>query len=139
MSIIFHHHDVNEVLKHKRKHKSWIKGIIESNGRSVGDINYIFCSDDYLLEKNKSHLNHTTLTDIITFDLSEDKQIISADIFISTDRVLDNSKLLGTLLEDELRRVLIHGILHLFGMKDNSNSEKQKMRKAEDMAMARFV
>ena len=138
MAISFHFQEVRDSLDQKRKHKSWIKQTIESNKKQVGEIAYIFCQDQYLLDLNKQHLNHNTLTDIITFDLSDDKHTLSADIYISMERVAENAKKFNKSRNEELRRVMIHGVLHLLGWKDKSKTDKQKMRKAEDSALAIF-
>ncbi len=109
----------------------WIKSTILSENNQVGTLNYIFCSDDYLLNLNQDYLQHDTYTDIITFDYTENK-IISSDIFISIDRIQENSQTLNTPFIDELERVCIHGILHLCGYKDKSKQESELMREKED-------
>jgi rRNA maturation RNase YbeY len=108
------------------------------NGLVMGDINFIFCSDEYLLKINKQFLNHDYYTDIITFDYSSDT-LLSGDLFISVERVLENSKIYKTVFQEELRRVMIHGILHLMGYKDSTNEESQKMREAENGALSLFT
>ncbi len=105
---------------------------------SIDELNYIFCSDRCLLEINQSHLNHDTLTDIITFDLSEEENIISGDIFISVDRVSENSKIFNTSFSKELARVLIHGVLHLVGFNDKSDNDSRIMREREDFHIKDF-
>lgn len=112
----------------------WIKSIIKKHSKLLGDISYIFCSDDYLLKINQEHLNHNYYTDIITFDYTKD-EIISGDIFISIDRVKDNAKNFNQEFNQELARVIIHGILHLLGFKDKSKEEAQLMRKKEEEAL----
>ena len=138
MAVFFHFQDVKDTLSQKRKHKRWIASVIESNNRELGNINYIFCGDNYLLSINQQHLKHNTLTDILTFDLSDDNNVVSADIFISLDRVQENSIKLGIPFENELRRVMIHGILHILGQKDKTEKDKSRMRSAEDVALAKF-
>jgi len=113
------------------KLSDWISTTIVSEEHKEGDLNYIFCTDDYLLELNIKHLKHNTLTDIITFDYSLSK-LISGDIFISIDRVLENASTYNTSFEDELHRVMIHGILHLCGYKDKEEHDKVLMRNKED-------
>lgn len=124
-------------LKEKTKIKLWIKTIIDKEKHTLGTINYMFCNDDELLEINIKHLNHNTLTDIITFDYTEDKKI-SSDIFISVDRVLENAKKFEVTFEEELRRVMIHGVLHLCGYKDKSKPDAELMRKKENWALKLF-
>lgn len=124
--------DIAFNLKDKRKINSWIKKTIEMENFNPGDINFIFCSDTYLLELNKEYLNHHTLTDIITFDSSDEENTISGDIFISIDRIKENAETLNVNFTTELHRVIIHGILHLCGYTDKSKDEKQAMREKED-------
>ncbi len=124
-------------LKEKTNIKLWIKTIIDKEKHTLDTINYMFCNDDELLEINIKHLNHNTLTDIITFDYTEDKKI-SSDIFISVDRVLENAKKFEITFEEELRRVMIHGVLHLCGYKDKSKPDAELMRKKENWALKLF-
>lgn len=124
--------DIAYNLKDKRKINSWIKRTIEMENFNPGDINFIFCSDTYLLKLNQEYLNHHTLTDIITFDSSEEENTISGDIFISIDRIKENAKSLNVNFTAELHRVIIHGILHLCGYTDKSKDEKLAMREKED-------
>jgi len=125
------------VIQKKADYADWINRVVDSEGFSVGQIDYIFCTDDYLLKLNKDYLNHDTFTDIITFDYTEGK-IISGDIFISTDRVQDNAKKFDVEFSNELRRVMIHGILHLAGFGDKSKEEKDIMRLKEDEKIKMF-
>ena len=111
--------------------KQWIKTIVENNKKEVGEISYIFCSDEQLLEINKEFLNHDYYTDIITFDYSE-TDVVSGDLFISIERIKDNAKTLKTSYQEELHRVIIHGVLHLLGYKDKTEEESENMRKLED-------
>lgn len=115
----------------------WIDKVIRNLGFSYTEINYHFCSDDELLNINIEHLNHNTFTDIITFDYSFN-QTIQTDIFLSTDRVKDNACELHIDFEDELKRVMIHGILHCCGFNDKTTQEKEIMRKKEDECMKMF-
>lgn len=115
----------------------WVNRCIEDEGFTTGDISYYFLSDEALLEINKSELNHDYLTDIITFDLSMGK-LISAEIYISVDRVRDNAKELAVSFDDEMRRVLIHGVLHCMGYKDKLEEESRVMRKKEEEKMQLF-
>ncbi len=117
--------------------KDWILNIINSEGREEGDIIYIFCDDKYLHKLNIEFLNHDTLTDIISFDYGMDKQI-NGEIYISIERVLENSVHFKTKFEDELHRVMIHGILHFCGYKDKSDNEEKLMRKKEDESLQKL-
>ncbi|MBX2964936.1 MAG: rRNA maturation RNase YbeY [Cyclobacteriaceae bacterium] len=118
-------------LPSQRKTANWLKKVIESEGCLQGEINFIFCSDSYLLKINKEYLNHNTLTDIITFDYSEG-ELIQGDIFISIHRVKENAKIFDVSVDSELHRVMVHGVLHLLGYKDKSASQKATMRRKED-------
>ena len=118
-------------LKKRTILKQWITTIVENNKKEVGEISYIFCSDEQLLEINKEFLNHDYYTDIITFDYSE-ADVISGDLFISIERIKDNAKTLKTSYQEELHRVIIHGVLHLLGYKDKTEVESENMRKLED-------
>jgi probable rRNA maturation factor len=115
----------------------WIDKIVEKYNSKIIGINYIFCSDEYLLDINKTHLNHDYYTDIITFPYREGKEIES-DIFISLDRVADNAQAYGVTYEQELLRVIAHGVLHLVGFKDKSSDDEKAMRIAEDEAIALY-
>jgi probable rRNA maturation factor len=134
MAITFNNQSIIFKLKEKSKLKLWIKAITESESHKLGTVNYVFCNDDELLEINIKHLNHNTLTDIITFDYTENKKI-NSDIFISIDRVTENAKKFNVAFEEELHRVMIHGILHLCGYKDKSKTEASLMRKKENEAL----
>lgn len=131
MSIHYCNEDVSSPKIQKRKIANWIKETITSEGKTPGDISFIFCSDDYLLEINKQYLNHDYFTDIITFDYVENN-LISGDIFISCDRVKENALEYKTGFTDELSRVIIHGVLHLLGYKDKSEKDKLLMTQKED-------
>ncbi|WP_462253856.1 rRNA maturation RNase YbeY [Ekhidna sp.] len=121
----------------KRDHISqWISEVIEKHQFKLLELNYIFCSDDYLLEINRQHLNHDYYTDIITFDNSEEELEIESDIFISVDRVKDNAEKRSLRMEIELHRVMIHGVLHLLGFGDKTESEKKLMREKEDTCLS---
>ncbi|MEQ9466879.1 MAG: rRNA maturation RNase YbeY [Ekhidna sp.] len=114
----------------------WIKEIIHSHKYSLSEINYIFCSDEYLLEVNQRHLDHDYYTDIITFDNSDEQGVIESDIFISIDRVRENAVNQNERFENELNRVMIHGVLHLLGYSDKSKDEKKAMREKEDACLS---
>lgn len=129
--MIYYFSEVNFDLKNQEPLTRWIEETIEQEGYSPGEINYIFCDDECLLDKNIKYLKHNTLTDIISFDYTENK-IISGDIFISIDRVKENASDLGHLFEDELYRVMIHGVLHYCGYKDKTEKEQEQMTAKED-------
>ena len=124
----------NYPLKSRTKIKQWIKQVIEAKGKKTGNITYIFCDDEYLLEVNKQYLQHDYYTDVITFDYVEN-DLISGDIFISTDRVRENALAFGSSETEELHRVIIHGALHVLGLKDKSEKEASQMRLAENEAL----
>lgn len=118
----------------KQATKNWIKLVAENYGKKIGDINYLFCTDEKILEVNNQYLSHDFYTDIITFDYSEGNKI-SGDIFISLDTVRTNSQKYNTGFMEELHRVIIHGILHLCGIDDKSEHEEKAMRQAENKAL----
>ena len=131
MSIKYFNEDVPLPKIKKRRTSNWIKETILLEEKIVGDVSFIFCSDNYLLEVNKKYLTHDYYTDIITFDYVEG-ELISGDIFISTDRVKENAKEFSTTVENELNRILLHGILHLLGYKDKIKKDKEFMTSKED-------
>lgn len=116
---------------------NWISDAITSERKTLGEINYIFVSDEYLLNLNKTYLNHDTLTDIITFDNSVGN-ILHSDIYISVDRVRDNATDFNVSFEEELQRVMIHGVLHLAGYKDKTDKEAEEMRSRENHYLERL-
>jgi len=122
----------------KQKINSWIKETAAYYGKKVGEIAYIFCSDERILEINNQYLSHDYFTDIITFDYC-DGIIISGDIFISVDTVLSNSKEFGVSFETELLRILIHGILHLCGQDDKTPELRVEMTEKEDLALKAYT
>lgn len=134
MAISFFNEDIEHKLKQKSDLKNWIKLIATKNKKLTGDLNFIFTSDERLLEKNIEYLNHKTLTDIITFDYSEGPKI-NGDLFISVDRVKDNAFKFNTEFTTELHRVMIHGVLHLCGYKDKTAKDAKIMRLKEDEAL----
>ena len=117
--------------------QKWMEQAIKAEKKQIGEINCIFCDDEYLLEKNKTYLNHNTLTDIITFDYTE-KDVIIGDLFISTERVHENAKIYNVTFELELSRVLIHGILHLIGFGDKTEEEIKTMRQKENFYLEKI-
>ncbi|WP_439480010.1 rRNA maturation RNase YbeY [Chryseobacterium aquaticum] len=116
---------------------NWLEEIILSEEKKLGEINYIFCDDEYLLKINQDYLQHDYYTDIITFDSVKGKTI-SGEIFVSLQRISDNASTLSKNYEEELRRVLAHGILHLCGYKDKTEDEETEMRKKEDFYIAKY-
>jgi probable rRNA maturation factor len=131
-SIRFFEEGVHCKLAHPQKTRSWIKQSIINEARALAEINFIFCSDEYLRNINIQFLDHPTYTDIITFDTSEVSGLIQGDIYISVDRVTENSTRFKCTFEDELHRVMIHGVLHLVGYSDKNSTNKKLMRKKED-------
>jgi probable rRNA maturation factor len=136
--ITFQSQEINFDLKNKRKSKGWLKAIAQKEGFKIQDLNYIFLSDEALHKINLEYLNHDTFTDIITFDNSEKLEVIEGDIFISIDRVKDNAANFETTFDNELRRVLAHGLLHLCGFKDKSTEEAKEMRKMEEASISNW-
>lgn len=124
-------------LEDELQFQTWISNAIEEENCNEGDLNYIFCDDNYLHKINVEYLNHDTLTDIISFDYSVGKEL-HGDIFISIERVADNAKDFEVAFEKELQRVMIHGVLHYCGYKDKTDSEKAIMRSKEEHYMHKF-
>ena len=121
-------------LKNENILEHWIDTVASKQDFSIGEINYIFCDDDYLHKLNVEFLQHDTLTDVISFDNTLGK-LISGDIYISIERVIDNATVFNVSFNDELHRVMIHGVLHYMGFKDKSDNEKQEMRNQENKAL----
>ena len=119
----------------RRDNSAWVKRVAASYGRKVGDVAYIFCDDEEILRVNRQYLQHDYYTDIITFDYDEDN-VISGDLFISLDTVRTNAEQLGVSYEQELNRVIIHGILHLCGINDKGPGEREIMEAAENKALS---
>ncbi|WP_254563137.1 rRNA maturation RNase YbeY [Dyadobacter diqingensis] len=134
----FFSEEIDFKLPFPLKTSKWIKTISKSEGYDLGDLNYIFCSDEYLLEINKQYLDHDYYTDIITFDNSEEEGKIEGDIYVSVDRVKENAEEFGADFETEMRRVLIHGLLHLMDYTDTSDELKTQMRAKEDECLLFF-
>lgn len=135
--MIEYHYENDFKLVDSDKIRIWIEDVIKKEKKTVGNITYIFCDDDYLLERNKEFLDHNTLTDIITFNYCIDNNI-SSDIMISIDRVKENSTTFENSFNKELKRVMIHGILHLIGYNDKSDKEKELMREKENFYLNMF-
>lgn len=136
LPIHFFEEDISYTLKDKNEVRNWINHTISSEKHTLSELNFIFCSDNYLLEINKQYLNHDTFTDIITFDNSEEEGIIIGDIFISIERVKENAKNFNVSIIDELHRVIIHGTLHLLSYPDKKKEEKALMTSKEDFYLA---
>ncbi len=124
-------------LENEEAISGWISNVIKSEGKKEGEINYIFCDDEYLLEINKEHLQHDYYTDIISFDYSVGNEI-NGDMFISVDRVKENAEDFNVTFEEELKRVIVHGVLHYCGYKDKSEVDELLMRSKEDEKLAMF-
>lgn len=137
-SIHFFQEDIRFEPEHWNILTDWIQSVVTQNKQKIESINFIYCSDNYLLEINKSYLDHDYYTDIITFDNRADpfKEPLDADIFISVDRVRDNAQQLDQSFSKELHRVMIHGILHLLGQSDKTESEQKEMRKREEASLS---
>ncbi len=131
-SVNFFSEEISFQLPHPRKTAKWIKESILKEKKVLHQLNFIFCSDEYLRSINIRYLGHKTYTDIITFDTSEEVATIQGDIFISIDRVIENATIFRTDPDEELHRVIIHGVLHLIGYSDKGTSNKMAMRKKED-------
>ena len=123
------------VLEQSERVESWLKAAALKESYGIDRLGYVFCSDDFLLEINQQFLDHDTLTDIVTFDYTEGT-ILNGEIYISTDRVADNAKDFNVDFDTELRRVIIHGLLHMCGYGDKTDDEKSNMRKKEDEYLA---
>jgi probable rRNA maturation factor len=136
--INFFNEDIEFKLKGKNNFKAWLKKVAEIEGFRINDLNYIFCSDQFLHKMNLEYLDHDTYTDIITFDNSEDEKTIEGDIFVSIERIIDNSKTLNTPFEEEVKRVIVHGLLHLCGYDDHSIEDKAEMRRLESKYILMF-
>jgi probable rRNA maturation factor len=128
--------DVEFELNNPDKVSEWISTVIDQHGQELEGLTYIFCSDDYLHDINVEYLDHDTLTDIITFNNADTEGTVEGDIFISIDRIRDNATDLGIPFDDELHRVIIHGVLHLLGFKDKTKEEEELMRKQEDSSLS---
>lgn len=131
--ISFFSEDIDYTLKEKAKVREWIHSAIQAEGfKRVSELNFIFCSDEYLLDINKEYLNHDTYTDIVTFDSSEEEEVIAGDIFISIERIRENAAKFKVPDRDELHRVIIHGVMHLCGYLDKKKEEKERMTAKEN-------
>lgn len=136
MPIEFFKEDTNRELPLSGTHSLWLHDVSNKHDFEIHELNYIFCSDHYLLDINQKYLNHDYYTDIITFDNSDQHSVIEGDIFISVDRVQENATMFGTSFNEELYRVMVHGLLHLIGFDDKSESEKELMREKEEACLS---
>jgi len=127
------------LLKQKQKHKNWLIAIAHREGFTISQLNYIFASDEYVLKINQDFLHHDTYTDVITFDTASDRKNIAGEIYISIVRVKENAQRLKTDFEEELHRVMAHGLLHLCGNGDKTDAEIKIMREKEEEAIGEFV
>lgn len=134
MAIIYHTDSIKSPQIKKRIVTNWIKSVAKQHNKTIGDINYIFCDDDKILEINRQYLKHDYFTDIITFDYTE-KNKIAGDIFISLDTVKSNSEKFNTSYPEELHRTIIHGVLHLCGIDDKGPGEREIMEEHENKAL----
>ncbi len=128
---------ISENLEDLKENKKWIEGIVLSENKSLGNIVFVFCNDQFLLEKNIKYLNHNTLTDVISFDYST-KNKIHGDILISIERVKENARLYNQKFSTELNRVMAHGLLHLLGYKDKSEEDAKIMRSKENYYLSKL-
>lgn len=135
--MILFYSETNFILHQKLIYKKWLQALAHKEQKKLGNINYIFCDDDYLLNLNLQYLQHDTLTDIITFDYCEE-DIIAGDIYISIERVRENAVIFKVSFDEELLRVLAHGIMHLCGYKDKSDEDAARMRQKENFAIQKF-
>jgi len=134
--VSFFNQDVDIKLSNKTKIADWLTKVANGYDQPITQLNYIFCSDQFLLELNKQYLNHDFFTDILTFDMREPGEELKGDIYVSTDRVAENANRYVVPFEIELYRVMAHGLLHLIGYRDSTESEKQAMKEAEDQALS---
>lgn len=138
MAVQFFSADARPPAFPKTKLKSFLKVLFKNEGKQLGELNYVFCSDEYLLDINRRFLNHDYYTDIITFDISENKTEVTGEIYISIDRVKDNAVQLQQTTQRELLRVILHGALHLCGYKDKTKTQQKVMRQKEDDYLLMF-
>ncbi len=135
--MINYYYESEFALKDEDKYTNWIKRIVNSENKKLGELSYIFCSDDYLFELNEKYLGHSTFTDIITFDYSENENL-SGEVYISIDRVIENAEEYKEEFERELLRVMAHGVLHLAGYNDKEDKERKSMRVKENEKIEMF-
>jgi len=134
-NIFFHTEDISFALESEKTTSIWLVMLVERHKKKLGELNYVFCSDEYLLKLNQEHLNHDYFTDIITFDYCQN-DVISGDLFISVDRTNENAKTFKKSESNELNRVIAHGLLHLLGFSDKTAEDIVEMRSMEEDALA---
>ena len=134
----FHAHEVSFTLKNKRKLKSFLQYILDQEKGKKASLSYVFCSDEYLLDINRRYLDHDYYTDIITFDLSENNNLIRGEVYISIERVKENARLNKVSFNHELHRVIFHGALHLAGQNDKTPKQSKQMREKENYYLSRY-
>jgi rRNA maturation RNase YbeY len=136
----FYEQEVTAKLKNKRKLSAFLDALVHKHLKKLTSVQltYIFCSDEHLLQMNQQFLKHNTFTDIITFDLSESKEELSGEIYISTERVADNAAKFKTTYNEELHRVIFHGALHLCGFKDKTEADSKEMRRNENLCLKNY-
>lgn len=134
----FHYGEVLSYFKNRNRLKKFLETLFRNENKKLSTIQYIFCSDEYLLNINKEFLQHDYFTDIVSFDLSQSKQEVIGEIYISTDRVRENARDFNCSPSEELHRVIFHGALHLCGYKDKSRKEQEEMRAKEDYYLKRY-
>ena len=133
--VSFHSEQTDYSISNENQISDWLVSVCKTEGKTLAEISIILCSDDYLLEVNRKHLNHDYYTDVITFDYSESPHV-SGDIFISIDRVRENAGSFGVEMVDELHRIIVHGTLHLLGYTDKTSSSKEEMTSKEDFYLS---
>mgnify|MGYP002400750221 CR=1 FL=1 len=136
----FYEQEVRSGLKDKKKLSAYLDGLVTRyrKGKGKPALTYIFCTDEYLLDINRKFLDHDTYTDIITFDLTGEGELLTGEIYISTERITENALKFGNSYFEELHRVIFHGALHLCGFKDKSATDKKKMREMEDKCLGEY-
>ncbi len=138
MAVQFSEHEVKVGLKNRTRLKGFVEELFEREEQGLHNLQYVFCTDEYLLQINQEFLQHDTYTDIVTFELSDDPEVTEGEIYISIDRVKENAALFGVTINYELHRVIFHGALHLCGYKDKTKKEEQLMREKEDEYLKRY-
>jgi rRNA maturation RNase YbeY len=133
--VSFHSEQTDYSISNENQISDWLVSVCKKEGKTLAEISIILCSDDYLLEVNRKHLNHDYYTDVITFDYSESPHV-SGDIIISIDRVQENADSFGVEMVDELHRIIVHGTLHLLGYTDKTSSSKEEMTSKEDFYLS---
>ena len=135
MAILFFTEGIDFALAFEKQIRKWLQRVIAAYDKELQALNYIFCSDAFLYKMNMSYLGHDAFTDVIAFDFSEDEVGLFGDVYISVERVRDNARVYGVAFENELARVMVHGLLHLLGYKDDVEEAKREMREQEDFCL----